>query len=70
MKFIAQGKYGYRGQYFRKGDVFDVDPVAFVPCLMQDLSSPKAVVAVKTEPIPIPIKEDKLKATEKKKTGK
>lgn len=69
MKFITQGKYGYKGQYFRKGDVFDVDPVAFVPYLMQDLTPPKAVVAVKTEVPSTPREEDKPRAAEKK-TGK
>jgi hypothetical protein len=67
VKFIAEGKYGYKGQYFRKGDVFDVDPAAFVPSLMLDLT-PKPIVAVKTEVSPAP-KEEKTKATEKKKSG-
>ena len=65
MKFIAEGKYGYKGQYFRKGDVFDVDPAAFVPSLMLDLT-PKPVVAAKKEEAKAPVEEQKVKMYGKK----
>ncbi|MCJ7767801.1 hypothetical protein MUP79_05385 [Candidatus Bathyarchaeota archaeon] len=65
MKLTARGKYWYKGQVFRKGDVFDVDSVAFVPYLMQDMTPPKPIVAVKVEAP----KEEKPKADKMKKTG-
>lgn len=67
VKLITGATYYYCQKAYRKGDVFDVDPVVFVPATMEDLT-PKPIVAIKT--VSAPKEEDKPKATEKKKMGK
>jgi predicted pyridoxine 5'-phosphate oxidase superfamily flavin-nucleotide-binding protein len=69
VRLIGNTKYHQIPHVFKKGDVFDIDPVAFVPLVMEDLT-PKAILVVKIEPVSAPKEEGKPKAAEKKKTGK